>query len=181
VGIFTVPATLSNAVNSDRRITLDLIVDTGAVYTMLPATVVEDLGLETPRERRVMLASGEQVTYPVGIVNLGLHGEEWPTFFLEGPPGSLALLGAFTLEGFALAPDPVNKRLVPVVSLLACSSGRSVNEGPSIPSPAHCSAWTPRSDVVSEPEAHVHTAIRGGQPGCVAISPRATSSRGAEV
>ncbi len=119
MGIFTVPATLSNPVDSDRRITLDLIVDPGAVYTMLPATVVEELGLETPRERRVMLASGEQVTYPVGIVNLGLHGEEWPTFFLEGPPGSLALLGAFTLEGFALAPDPVNKRLVPVVSLLA--------------------------------------------------------------
>ena len=58
-------------------------------------------------------------TYRVGIVNLGLHGEEWATFFLEGPPGSLALLGAFTLEGFALAPDPVNKRLVPLVSLLA--------------------------------------------------------------
>ena len=129
MGIFTVPATLRNPADADRRITLDLIVDTGAVYTMLPATVVEELGLETPRERRVMLASGEQVAYPVGIVNLGLHGEEWPTFFLEGPPGSLALLGAFTLEGFALAPDPVNKRLVPVVSLLTCSSGRSVNEG----------------------------------------------------
>jgi len=42
-----------------------------------------------------------------------------PNFFLEGPPGSLALLGAMTLGGFALAPDPVNKRLVPVVSLLA--------------------------------------------------------------
>jgi len=110
VGIFTVPATLNNTGDPDRRITLDLIVDTGAVYTMLPATVVEELGLETPRERRVMLASGEQVTYPIGIVNLGLHDEEWPTFFLEGPPGSLALLGAFTLEGFALAPDPVNTR-----------------------------------------------------------------------
>jgi clan AA aspartic protease len=119
MGLFTVPATLSNPIDPERRLVVDLIVDTGAVYTMLPAPVVQELGLETPRERRVMLASGEQVTYRVGIVNLELHGEEWPTFFLEGPPGSLALLGAFTLEGFALAPDPVNKRLVPVVSLLA--------------------------------------------------------------
>ena len=119
MGIFTVPTTLSNPGDPDRRITLDLIVDIGAVYTMLPAEVVERLGLATPRERRVMLASGEHVTYRVGIVNVRLHGEEWPNFFLEGPPGSLALLGAMTLEGFALAPDPVNKRLVPVVSLLA--------------------------------------------------------------
>jgi predicted aspartyl protease len=119
MGLFTVPVTLSHPIDSERRIVLDLIVDTGAVYTMLPAEVVGRLGLETPRERRVMLASGEQVTYRARIVNLELHGEEWPTFFLEGPPGSLARLGAFTLEGFALAPDPVNKRLVPVVSLLA--------------------------------------------------------------
>ena len=119
MGLFTVPAVLSNPIDPERRLVLDLIVDTGAVYTMLPAPVVHELGLETPRERRVMLASGEHVTYRVGIVNLELHGEQWPTFFLEGPPGSLAILGAFTLEGFALAPDPVNKRLVPVVSLLA--------------------------------------------------------------
>ena len=119
MGLFTVPAVLSNPIDPERRLVLDLIVDTGAVYTMLPAPVVHELGLETPRQRRVMLASGEHVTYRVGIVNLELHGEQWPTFFLEGPPGSLALLGAFTLEGFALAPDPVNKRLVPVVSLLA--------------------------------------------------------------
>lgn len=119
MGSFTVPAMLGNPADPDRSITLDLIVDTGAVYTMLPAAVVERLGLEMPGERLVMLASGEHVTYRVGIVALGLHGETWPTFFLEGPPGSLALLGAFTLEGFALAPDPVNERLVPVVSLLA--------------------------------------------------------------
>jgi len=125
MGIFAVPATLSNPIDPGRRLVLDLIVDTGAVYTMLPAQVVAQLGLDTPRERRVMLASGEHVTYRVGIVNLGLHGEEWPTFFLEGPAGSVPLLGAFTLEGFALAPDPVNKRLVPIVSLLAEASGAS--------------------------------------------------------
>lgn len=119
MGLFTVPTTLSNPGNPDRRITLDLIVDTGAFYTMLPAEVVEQLGLATPQERPVVLASGEHVTYRVGVVNVWLHGEEWPNLFFEGPPGSLALLGAFTLEAFALAPDPVNKRLVPIVSLLA--------------------------------------------------------------
>src|SRR5712691_6066882 len=118
MGLFAVPVTLSNPVDPERRLVLALIVDTGAVYTMLPAEVVEQLGLATPRERLVMLASGEQVTYGVGTVNIRLDGEEWPTLFLAGPAGCPALLGAMTLEAFALAPDPVNKRLVPVVSLL---------------------------------------------------------------
>ena len=119
MGVFTVPVTLSNPNRPDRRLTLHLIVDTGAVYTLLPAEVVQRLGLETPRRRRVTLANGEQVSYPVGAVDVGLNDEEWPTLFFAGPPGCLGLLGAMTLEGFGLAPDPVNKRLLPVVGILA--------------------------------------------------------------
>ncbi len=33
---------------------------------------------------------------------------------LFGDEGSLPLLGAYTLEGFGLAADPVGKRLIPV-------------------------------------------------------------------
>ena len=49
MGLFTVPATLSNPIDPERRLVLDLIVDTGAVYTRLPATVVQELGLEGQR------------------------------------------------------------------------------------------------------------------------------------
>ena len=69
MGLFTVPATLSNPIDPGRWLLLDLIVDTGAVYTMLPATVVEQLGLDTPRERLVMLASGEQNKRLVPVVS----------------------------------------------------------------------------------------------------------------
>ena len=119
MGVFTVPVTLSHPDHPDRRLTLDLIVDTGAIYTLLPAEIVQQLGLQTPRQRRVTIANGEQVSYPVGVVDVGLNDEEWPTLFFAGPPGCLGLLGAITLEGFGLAPDLVNKRLVPVVGILA--------------------------------------------------------------
>jgi hypothetical protein len=49
---------------------------------------------------------------------LTLDGQEGPTFCLIGPPGRPALLGAVTLEEFALGVDPVAKRLVPVRSYL---------------------------------------------------------------
>ena len=121
MGTFAVRATLANPARPQRRLTLDLVVDTGATYTLLPAEIVEQLELTTPRDRTVMLASGERVAYGVGQVTIELNGEEWPTMFLAGPSRCPALLGAMTLEGFGLAPDPVNKRLVPVTGLLARS------------------------------------------------------------
>src|SRR3989442_2006265 len=94
MGIFAVPAHLSNPDRPEYGLELELIVDTGAVYTMLPAEVVERLHLDTPRERLVMLASGEQVTYRFGVVNIRLNGEDWPTLFLAGPArGSAAFRG----------------------------------------------------------------------------------------
>lgn len=119
LGTFSVPARLSNPERPEQQITLDLLVDTGATWTLLPAEVVGRLGLVTSRQRTVTLVSGERITHPAGEVAIQLNGEEMVTLFLAGPPGSLALLGAFTLEGFGLAPDPMRKILVPVGGLLA--------------------------------------------------------------
>lgn len=119
MGTFTIPASLGNPRRPDDRVTLDLLVDTGATWTMLPEEVVTRLGVSATRQRSVTLASGERVTYPAGQVAILLNGEEVITVFLSGPPGCLALLGAVTLEEFGLAPDPVKKTLIPVGGLLA--------------------------------------------------------------
>lgn len=119
MGTFRVPATIANPRDPERRLTLDLLVDTGATWTLLPEEVVNELQLEAPWSRAVSLASGERVTYAAGQVAIRLNDEELNTPFLVGPPQSLALLGAVTLEQFGLAPDPVRKTLVSVGGLLA--------------------------------------------------------------
>ena len=119
MGTFSVTARLANPQRADQSLTLDLLVDTGATWTLLTEDVVARLGLTTPRRRTVTLASGERVAYPAGQVAIQLNGEEVITIFLAGPPGSLALLGPVTLEEFGLAPDPVRKTLVSVGGLLA--------------------------------------------------------------
>lgn len=121
VGTFTVPATMANPKDPERRLTLDLLVDTGSTWTLLPADVVNQLGLATPWRQAVRLASGEGVTYGAGQVVIRLNGEERYTVFLAGPPGVLGLLGAVTLEEFGLAPDPVNQKLISIPGLLAAS------------------------------------------------------------
>lgn len=95
---FTVSVKLTNPQRPESRMTLDLVVDTGATWTMLPHEVVTHLGLPTAYERGVTLTSGERVSYPVGQVAIQLNGEKLITLFLSGPAGCLAILGAVTLE-----------------------------------------------------------------------------------
>ncbi|HSB71934.1 MAG TPA: retroviral-like aspartic protease family protein [Candidatus Methylomirabilis sp.] len=119
MGTFSVRARLASPQHPENCITLDLLVDTGATWTMLPEEAVRQLGLPTTRQRAVTLANGERITYPAGQVSIQLNSEEGITVFLAGPPGCLTMLGAVTLEEFGLAPDPVRKTLVPVAGLLA--------------------------------------------------------------
>jgi len=119
VGTFAVPVVVRNPRHPERSVALDLLVDTGATWTLLPADIVTRLGLPTPWRRSVTLASGDPVTYATGEVALRLDGEELTTIFLAGPLGALGLLGAVTLEQFGLAPDPVKKALVRVGGMLA--------------------------------------------------------------
>jgi len=110
---FTVEATLIHPDHRERSVTAELLVDTGAFYSLLPAEIVERLGLEAQEDFDGLLASGEPVLYKQGEVRIRLGRRERTTIFVAGPPGCLPLLGAFTLEAFALAADPRHQRLVP--------------------------------------------------------------------
>ncbi len=45
------------------------------------------------------------------------NGQVLPTLVVFGDAGSQPLLGAYTLEGFGLAPAPLGRRLIPVRGL----------------------------------------------------------------
>ena len=53
---------------------------------------------------------------------MALEGQELPPICLIAPRGSASVLGAVTLEEFALSVDPVARRLVPVSGYLMAYS-----------------------------------------------------------
>jgi len=122
LGIFRVEATVKNPREEHWARRVSLLVDTAATYSVLPADVIEALGVLPSGSRRVRLASGRTDQWPVAVVIMTLEGQEWPTMCLVGPRAGPALLGAVTLEQFALGVDPVAMRLVPIESyLMACA------------------------------------------------------------
>lgn len=110
---FTVEATLIHLEHRERSVTADFLVDTGAFYSLLPAEIVDRLGLEAEEDFEGVLASGEPVAYKEGEVRIRIGRRERTTIFVAGPPGCFPLLGALTLEEFGLAADPRHQRLVP--------------------------------------------------------------------
>jgi aspartyl protease family protein len=119
MGTFNVDVTVANLNDPTRHRQVSVMVDTGATYTTLPREIVDDLGCRPIGSRHVVLANGREEEWPITYVWFTVDGHEGPTFSLIGPPGGPALLGAVTLEEFALGVDPVAKRLIPVRSYLA--------------------------------------------------------------
>lgn len=94
------------------------LVDAGATYTWVPRDVLERLGIRPEEERPFVLADGRQVAYSIAWTRVRIDGRTQPTIVVFGDPGFESLLGVFTLEGFGLAADPLNRRLIPVPGLL---------------------------------------------------------------
>ena len=97
--------------------TVKALVDTGATYSMIPASVLERLGIMPARSRRFRVANSERVEYQTALAYFETGGYEGEARVVFGPEGEY-LLGATTLEDMLLAVDPVGKRLVPEEALL---------------------------------------------------------------
>lgn len=118
MGTFTVRARVWNPADRDRGAAVELLVDTGATYTVMPTSLLRGLGVEPVRTARLRLADGRTVERPLGEVGMEVEGISTgatPTVFGEE---GIYLLGAVTMEQLGLAPDPVQKKLVPTEALL---------------------------------------------------------------
>ena len=118
MGTFTVRATLSHPEHPEARLILDLLVDTGATWSLIPPEAALVLGVEPFETRPVRTADGRRLDLPLTEVRFTIDDRSLTTPCLIGAPGGPALLGAVTIEALGLAPDPVQKILVPVTGLL---------------------------------------------------------------
>ena len=99
--------------DGSRSLTVDALVDTGSTYTVVPAPILESLSIAPEWTNIFELADGRQEEYGLAEIRLSIDGQERTTICLFGSPASTPLLGAYALEGFGLAVDPVNQTLVP--------------------------------------------------------------------
>ena len=97
-----------------RTVTLNALVDTGAVMVLLPQEVVEVLGLEKIDKTIVTLANEEKIELEVaGTLSLSIGNRKMKTDCLIGPPQCEPLIGQLVLERLDLILDPLKKSIHP--------------------------------------------------------------------
>ena len=95
--------------------TVSFLVDSGAVYSLLPHEVWQSLGLQATRGERFILADGTVVSRDISFFYLVIpQGEGYSPVVLGEPGDDQALLGAVTLENLGLVLNPFSRTLHPM-------------------------------------------------------------------
>jgi predicted aspartyl protease len=123
MGIFRTDVEIeSHTRPGDKRLLRGVLVDSGAEYSWVPATVLEELGIERVKRRLFQQADGSVIERAVGFAIVRAGGEDTTDEVVFGESNDMVLLGARSLEGLNLRLDLVAQRLVPAGPILAAAA-----------------------------------------------------------
>jgi clan AA aspartic protease len=118
MGITFLDVTVVNPAARARAATVECIVDSGAILTVIPTAVLRRLGIRPTRAERFTLADGTHVTRKLGDALFEVAGRHGASPVIFGEKGDAALLGVVTLEALGLMLDPLKRELRPLPMLL---------------------------------------------------------------
>jgi len=117
LGYIKVKAKVWNVESPTISKEVELLADTGAVYTVLPSSLLKELKVKPIDKRRFKLANNQIIERDVGIVGIEIKGIKTHTIAVFGDEG-IYLLGVVTLEELGLEVDPIRGELRPMELLL---------------------------------------------------------------
>ena len=98
---------------------LEFLVDSGAVYSVVPSRVLRRLGIKPIANEEFRLADGSAIFRKKGIALFRYQDKVGGADVIFGEEGDSLLLGAFTLEALGLALDPLRRELRPLPLVLS--------------------------------------------------------------
>jgi len=123
VGLTSLKVRLSNPRDRRRAVEEELLVDSGAIYAVVPAPVLRRIGVRTHGKESFSLADGSRVKRSVGTAFFEIGDRKGAATVIFGEPGDAPLLGALTLESLGLMLDPLRRKLRPLPTLLLSLGG----------------------------------------------------------
>jgi len=97
---------------------VEVLVDSGALFTSIPRPILERLGLKPVARQRLRVYGGGVVERDVGGTAVEYEGRCAVVPIVFGEPEDIPVLGATALESLGYRIDPVSKRLKPVELLM---------------------------------------------------------------
>lgn len=97
-----------------QSITLNGLVDTGSLHTLIPESVLAELGISRLGTLVGRLSDGSRRTFDLGRARLVLPMAAGDVDVIFGKDPEVVQIGATTLEKLRLAVDLNNSRLIPL-------------------------------------------------------------------
>ena len=119
MGLTYLELEVANVGKPDVREKLRFLIDSGAIYSVVPASVLEKLGIEPLDEQEFMLANGEKIVRRKGVALFRYGKRVGGADTIFGEDGDAVLLGALTLESLGLSLDPLKRELRELPMMLA--------------------------------------------------------------
>jgi predicted aspartyl protease len=94
------------------------LIDSGAVYSLVPGKILDELGIETYRTVDFTMADGTKITRKVASGYFEYNGDGGPAPVVYGEIGDEPLLGVTTLESLGLVLNPFTRELYPMRMLM---------------------------------------------------------------
>lgn len=97
---------------------VELLADTGSIYTILKRERLEKLDVKPRGKRRFKTADGRVIEREVGAAEIEINGQSTYSIVVFGEDFDVEVLGVTTLEELGLQVDPVTGELKPLELLL---------------------------------------------------------------
>ena|SRR3989344_6731691 len=108
---------VKNPQNPQKFTVGHFLVDSGAVYSVMPTSVLKKIGIKSRDKQKFTLANGEVIEKLIGNGLFEYRGRLRGSPVVFGEKG-IYLLGAVTLESLGVILDPINRELKPLPMLL---------------------------------------------------------------
>jgi clan AA aspartic protease len=119
MGLTVLKVEIGNPAKPSKTEEIEFLIDSGAVYSVVPARVLKRLGIKPLTTEEFRLADGTTIRRKRGVALFRYGDRVGGADVVFGEPDDSILLGTFTLEALGLALDPLRRRLRPLPMVLA--------------------------------------------------------------
>ncbi len=128
MGLTVLEIEVGNPANPEVTEKIEFLIDSGAIYSVVPTPILERLGIRSLAEQEFRLANGTKIVRKKGIALFKYGDRIGGADVIFGEEGDSILLGTFTLEALGLVLDPLRRELKPLPMILAVWSGEGTSD-----------------------------------------------------
>lgn len=118
MGVTTLVIEVANPHRPSVTVRLEFMVDSGAVYSVVPAPVLRKLGIRPQKRESFRLANGATIVRRKGVALFKFREYVGGADVIFGEKDDATLLGALSLEALGLSLDPIRRELKPMQLVL---------------------------------------------------------------